>query len=279
MHRVSDYSIYTLVLDHFKLDGGAMFGVVPKIVWEKLLSADTNNRIPLCTRVLVIEGRGRKLVVDLGCGTKWSEKGISNFDIKQQYTGSISDILHGVTDVVLSHLHFDHCGGVSRFEGTELKLNFPSANHCVSESNFLIAQKPHQREKASYLAENISILQESPLRLLKDNEEIAPDVRVALVHGHTQGMLMVSVYEKDIPRIVFVSDLIPTRHHIQLPYIMGYDVHASLSLEERLKWYDIWYKNQSILVFPHDRDCAAAVIDKKEERYFLKQQIEMDVAL
>jgi glyoxylase-like metal-dependent hydrolase (beta-lactamase superfamily II) len=276
MLKTNEYTVYTLVLDNFKLDGGSMFGVVPKVLWEKQIPSDEKNRIPLCGRALVLESADRKILVDLGCGTKWDEKGAGNFDIRKQYPGRLQEVLSGVTDVVLSHLHFDHCGGVSFYEGETLKLTFPDARHYVSEENYRTACNPGAREKGSYLENNVSILAQADLKLLKEGDTIADQISVSLVHGHTQGMMMVSLEEDKVPRLVFVSDLIPTQYHVPLPYIMGYDMHAALTLEERSKWYDLWCKNETILVFPHDRDCAACILGYKNGRYYPKEMIALD---
>ncbi len=276
---INDYKIYTLVLDNFKLDGGSMFGTVPKVLWNKLIPSDENNRIPLCGRVLILESKDRKFVIDLGCGNKWDEKGRKNFAIENLYTQKLDELIPGVTDVVLSHLHFDHCGSVSYKEDEVLKLSFPKARHYVSEINYTLSKAPGAREKGSYLKDNVSILDQAELSLLKEGDSISDNLSISLVHGHTQGMMLISLYENAVPRLVFVSDLIPTQHHIPLPYIMGYDMCAAKTLDERLKWYELWHKHQTILVFPHDRDCAAGVLGFKDNRYCLADSHALDISL
>lgn len=279
MLTIGPYKIYTLILDYFKLDGGAMFGSIPKALWQRNMPSDEFNRIPLCTRSLVIEGKGRKILVDVGCGSKWSDKERGIFEISSKYEGSLSNIIEGVTDLVLSHLHFDHAGGVSNNLNGSLELSFPKARHYVSKENYERALNPGPREKGSYLVDNVSILSQADLVLTEDEYEILPGISLHSLYGHTRGMQMLVIKEQDAYKLAFPSDLVPTHHHISLPYIMGFDLNAEQSIKERLKYYSKFISDETILIFEHDRECSAGKIKMDNGRYSLLTSISTDQEL
>lgn len=281
MRTINSFKVYTHILDYFALDGGSMFGTVPKMLWQKMIPSDDSNRIPLCGRVLFIETEDRKFIVDLGVGSNWDDKGRKIFSIENRYAGDISSFFSGVTGVILTHLHFDHCGWLSYAEPNteQKKLSFPNATHYVSKLNYELAKSPNEREKGSYLSKNVELLKDAKCMFLEDGDSITKDISVTLLNGHTKGMMIVSINEASVPKLVFVSDLIPTSHHIPLQYIMGYDMCASTTLDERLKWYDLWCKHETILVFPHDRDCSSGILGFKDGRYYLKEKINLELEL
>lgn len=253
-----------------------MFGAVPKVLWEKALPADEKNRIPLCSRVLIIEGEGRKVLVDTGCGDKWDDKRRENYAIKSLFPGQLSSHLTGITDVVLTHLHFDHAGGVSCMLDSKLTLSFPEAKHYVSRENFERASNPGPREKGSYLSENVSILSESDLTLMEDQYEVLPGIRMHTLYGHTKGMQILAIEENAIMKLAFLADLVPTHHHLPLAFVMGYDMCAETTIEERKRFYQRFEKEQTILVFEHDRDCAAGMLESVNGKYSLSSRISLD---
>ncbi|HMO17947.1 MAG TPA: MBL fold metallo-hydrolase [Oligoflexia bacterium] len=284
MLNIGPYRVYTHIVDYFKLDGGSMFGSVPKVLWERYLPADSLNRIPLCSRVMIIESPGRKILIDTGCGLKWDEKRRAQYDIKSALNNYSEDSIlskriSGVTDVVLTHLHFDHAGGVSYFNGSVLKLSFPDAKHYVSKENFDQAMNPGQRERGSYFPEHLSILQESDLVLTKDEFEILPGIRFYTLYGHTRGMQIVIIEEGGMAKVAFLADLVPTHHHLQLPFIMGYDMCAEKTLAERLRFYPRFLQDETVLIFEHDRDCAAGILGLSKDKYMLEKQIVLDCEL
>jgi glyoxylase-like metal-dependent hydrolase (beta-lactamase superfamily II) len=280
MMKIGKYTVYTHLLDYFRLDGGSMFGVVPKVLWEKHLPSDSSNRIPLCTRALILESGNRKIMVDAGCGTKWDQKRKDQFEIQNKYSGPLHQYIPDVTDLVLSHLHFDHGGGGSYFDDNGVLLpSFPSATLYLSDENMSVAKNPGTREKGSYLQENVDPLEKLAIRQVKDDAMLFDDIKATLLFGHTSGMILLTVYDSDVPRLVFVSDLVPTHHHIPVPYVMGFDLHAERSMKERERFYDTWVEHETILVFPHDREVSAGILKKEHGRYSLKKSLDLDSML
>jgi len=253
------------VSDRFRLDGGAMFGSVPKTLWSRSIPADEKNRIQLCCRLLVLRGNGIFALVDCGMGSKWDDKGKEIFAIEPLI--SLDDKFPKLTHLVLTHLHFDHCAGLSRKSSTgELELVFPHATHIVSEENLRRAEKPGLRERASYLSENIQPLLKSTLRQTVDGEELFTDITAHQVHGHTRGLQWLLIRDKD-ETIAYPSDLIPTIHHVSLPYVMGYDMCAETAMNEKEKFLEQAVKENWLVVFEHDAETPAARIRKENGRF------------
>jgi glyoxylase-like metal-dependent hydrolase (beta-lactamase superfamily II) len=244
----------------FRLDGGAMFGTVPKTLWSREIVADAENRICMATRSLVVEAGGRTLMVDTGNGKKLTDKLRAIFDIRNDPDPASGLDPGRVTDLVLTHLHFDHAGGVSRFGPAgppDLELCYPEAKVYVQEANFKNAKAPNAREKPSYLKENVLVLENAGLRLTSGSEEILPGIWVHRSDGHTRGLQWVEV-RAGAETIVFPSDLIPTSHHIPLAYTMGYDICAEALLAEKEDLLRRAVAGNWIVVFVHDPDIPAA---------------------
>ena len=258
------HSIHT---GNFKLDGGAMFGVVPKIIWNKLNPADENNLCNWALRcLLVIEG-DRKILIDTGMGNKQDEKFFSHYFLHN--TVSLSDSLAAlqistddITDVLLTHLHFDHVGGAIQKKQDQLSLTFPNATYWVSEPQWETAQHPNKREKASFLKENINPLLESgklkiiSLPAYQSNNSLqtihfSESISCMVVNGHTEGMLIPKIRTAD-KTIVFMADLLPSVGHIPLPYVMGYDMQPLLTLKEKELFLEEALKEAYTLFFEHD---------------------------
>jgi glyoxylase-like metal-dependent hydrolase (beta-lactamase superfamily II) len=239
----------------FRLDGGAMFGSVPKALWAREAPPDSENRILLATRSLILDDGERKILVDVGCGDKWSDKNRSIF--------SISDAPYvpvpGITDVLLTHLHFDHGGGVSRFVDGELQPNYPNARHYVAGANLENAKTPNVRERASYLPENIDILDSVDLTLTEDGQEIFPGITAHQVHGHTRGLQWIKISD-GADTIVYPADMIPTSKHLPLPFVMGYDMCAETALREKGAFLKQAVAENWLIVFEHDPEIDAARI-------------------
>ena len=192
--QIGQYKISEYVSDLFRLDGGAMFGSVPKELWEKKIAADKHNRIPMVCRLLCLEDTktNRKYLVDTGVGREWSDKGKSIYQIEYVDDRLLSKVIPNVTDVIITHLHFDHCAG----QTFENELVFKGSMHYVSEKNWLRGQDPGVRERASYLDENIKPLEKGMLVLTEDGDEIAPKLFVFQSQGHTPGLQWLKVSDK-----------------------------------------------------------------------------------
>lgn len=255
--KIGRYSVTVHNHGFFRLDGGAMFGSVPKTLWSRTNPADELNRITLATRSLVIECDGRKMLVDVGCGDKYNAKTREIFAIPDAAYVPVP----GVTDVLLTHLHFDHAGGVSRFgdDADTIVPNYANAKHFVSKRNLENARNPHAREKASYLIENVAALQLVEGITIEPGEDIWPGISLNLFHGHTDGLGCVMISDGG-ETIAFPSDLIPTASHLPIPYVMGYDMCARTAMEEKAGFLQQAAAENWIVVFEHDPEIAAGRI-------------------
>lgn len=253
-----------------------MFGVVPKNLWEKKIPADEFNRIPMAMRCLLVhsDATDRLYLIDNGAGTKFNKKmeGIYglNYDLGSLET-SFEE--HGfrfgdVTDMVFTHLHFDHCGGSTKFgENGEPELVFKNAKHWVTRKQWVNATNANAREVASFLPENIEPLRISKkLHLLAEGDTFEPGFGFTIVNGHTKGMLL-PVFETDGFRMVFGADLIPTHAHIPLPWIMGYDLYPVDTLEEKERLLEKWAGEGWYLYLEHDAHHEITTINKNERGF------------
>ena len=254
-------TVSTFNFGGLKLDGGSMFGAVPKNLWSKLITPDEKNRIQLATRSLVIKSDAKLIIFDTGCGSKWNEKGRAIYDIQYNNFNWNGYTANDVTDVILTHLHFDHAGGVSYYdEKNELQLTYPNAKHWISKTNLELAISPNPREKASYLTENIDILQSAKdLKIItaKTETEILPGISVWEADGHTAGMFVTKVIghwenENLEKNFFYPADIIPTSHHMSIPYHMGYDMYVDKLLKEKQFFLNKVKQENGIIIFEHD---------------------------
>ena len=255
--------LYSINAGNFRLDGGAVFGVVPKPLWQKLIPADSNNTIPLCARCLLIQDGNKLILIDAGMGDKQSEKFFGYYYLWGEDTLSYSLKKYGfhaddITDVFLTHLHFDHCGGgVVRSGESSFKTTFKNAKYWSNKVHWDWATSPNKREGASFLKENILPIKESgQLHYLeKDGQSYLTEsdlgFSVLFVDGHTEKQMIPIVNYKG-QRIAFSADLIPTSGHIPLPYIMSYDVRPLVSMKEKELFLNFCYENNLFLFFEHD---------------------------
>ena len=256
---------------NFKLDGGSMFGAVPKTLWSQKCPPDDQNRILMATNSLVIEDGDRRFLVDTGCGDKWQDK------LRQIY--GIADepyrAVEGVTDLILTHLHFDHAGGATRNEKGELKLNYPGVSVYLQRSNLDNARNPNPRERASYLAESFEPLLGSDLRLTEGSEEIYLGISVHRSDGHTVGLQWLLISDGG-QTVAYPSDLVPTSNHIPLAYNMGYDICTQTLLEEKQAFLEKAAAESWIVVFEHDPAVSAGRITHEGGRFGLREQVTLE---
>jgi glyoxylase-like metal-dependent hydrolase (beta-lactamase superfamily II) len=260
----------------YRLDGGAMFGTVPKNIWSGLIPPDEENCIRLATRALLIGDGERLLIADLGSGDKWTEKQRAIYAIRHLPPAQAGFDPAAVTDIVLSHLHFDHAGGISRYGAggtSDVELCFPRARVHLQADNLETARNPNPRERASYLKENVRILERADLRLTRGSEEIWPGIWVHQNNGHTRGQQWLEV--KNGPdSIVFPADLIPTSCHLPLPYTMGFDISAETLLREKEEFLSRAVANRWTVVFCHDPEIPAGrVVQDDRGRYVLGEML------
>jgi len=251
--------LHSIETGTFKLDGGAMFGVVPKSIWNKLNPADANNMCTWSMRCMLVENDGRLILIDNGIGDKQSEKFFSHYYLSNDVTLNRSLAQLGfnkddITDVILTHLHFDHCGGSVHWnkDRTGYETSFKNAIYWSNKKHWDWAVNPNKREKASFLKENILPIQESgQLKFLGDNEEFMPGISVKCVHGHTESMMLPHLAYKG-KTIVFMADLLPSAGHIPVPYVMAYDTRPLITLNEKSDFLSNAAANDYVLFFEHD---------------------------
>lgn len=264
--------IHVLNTGFFKLDGGAMFGVVPKSIWNKLNPADENNLCNWAMRCLLVDDGERRIIIDTGIGSKQDEKFFRHYYLSQ--TKDLRDLVkekgysaESITDVFLTHLHFDHCGGAILREGDKLVPAFPNSTYWSNEKHWDWATKPNEREKASFLKENILPLEESgKLKFMKYEQGtlFTPDISVRFVDGHTGAMMLPQIKYKG-RTIVYVADLLPSAGHIPIPYVMAYDMFPLTTLQEKKSFLEEASANNYILFFEHDpviECCELQITDK-----------------
>ena len=242
------------------LDGGAMFGSIPKSIWSGLVPADAENRIRLAARSLLVRAGERLILVDTGCGDKWTDKFLRIYGFEGPPGGEPAFDPAGVTDIIISHLHFDHAGGISRLApggAGAVEPAYPAARIYVQADNYETARNPNPKEKASYLKENVLVLEKARLELTRGTREILPGLRVHQADGHTRGLQWVEVTDGD-ETIAYPSDMIPTSRHLPLPFTMGYDVCAERLLAEKEDFLRRAVDGGWVVVFEHDPDVAAA---------------------
>ncbi|WP_400190728.1 MBL fold metallo-hydrolase [Hymenobacter sp. B81] len=278
-------NVYSLDTGLFKLDGGAMFGVVPKSLWNKLNPADANNMCTWALRCLLIEDGNRLVLVDTGIGDKQDAKFRGHFYLHGDDT--LTDSLYrlgfgpaDVTDVLLTHLHFDHCGGAVRRTGEDrLEPAFPQATYWSNQAHWDWAVQPNAREKASFLQENILPLQESgQLRFLDPAAGLADTLpmlhELRFVDGHTEQM-MLPVLDYRGRTLVFCADLIPSAGHLPLPYVMSYDVRPLQTLSEKEQLLARAAAENWVLVFEHDAQVEACTVEQTERGVRLAQTLRL----
>ena len=250
--------LFKIETGNFKLDGGALFGVVPKSIWQKIYPADENNLCNICMRCLLIEVENRLILIDCGMGNTMPES-----LLKYYFTNGSDSLINSlaqngftpndITDVVFSHLHFDHCGGaITKMGENNFELTFKNAQYWIGKSHWESALQPNRREKASFLSQNINPLQASnKLTLIDTDTEIAPGVNLTLYNGHTKGQIVPIITYND-KVIAFCADLIPTAAHIPISFVCGYDINPVITMLETESFLQTALENNYTLFFEHD---------------------------
>ena len=251
-----------------KLDGGAMFGVVPRSMWSKLNPPDDQNLCTWAMRTLLVQMAGRNILIDTGIGNKQDDKFRTHFQPKGADELFQSLKSHGIdrndiTDVFLTHLHFDHCGGALWKNETtgETELSFPNATYWSNERHFKWAMEPNDREKASFLKENfVPLLEQRRLQFIevRQNIEFIPGFRVRFFNGHTEALMAPLITAENGRELLYCADAMPSQWHIGMPYVMAYDVRPLVTLEEKAEMLDEAVRRNQVLFFEHDPvvDCG-----------------------
>lgn len=264
--------LHSIDTGFFKLDGGAMFGVVPKVIWQKSNPADENNLCTWAMRCLLIEDKDRLILVDTGIGDKQDAKFLSHYYLHGDATlkSSIKKAgftLDDITDVFLTHLHFDHVGGAVIREGEKLIPTFKNATYWSNQKHWDWATNPNAREKASFLKENILPLQESgQLKFIENKEGVnfTKDIKVRFANGHTDAMMLPQINYKG-KTLVYMADLLPSVGHIPLPYVMAYDMFPIKTLDEKAAFLKEAVENNYILILEHDAVNECCTLQQTEK--------------
>jgi glyoxylase-like metal-dependent hydrolase (beta-lactamase superfamily II) len=274
--------VYKIETGFFKLDGGAMFGVVPKVLWNKIYPADENNQCNWAMRCLLVDDGERKILIDTGIGDKQDEKFIKNFGLfgDDNLMKSLSKIgykAEDITDVVHTHLHFDHCGGTIKYDNSHnLVPTFPNANIWVSKGQWDNAMNPNPRERASLLKENIIPMKESgKLKIVEKEGELFPNFYVKFFNGHTTMQLLPHIKINN-KWLVYCGDLFPSSAHVYEPYIMAYDMCARETLADKARFFTDAIKNDFTLFFEHDYYHECAKIYKTERGHKIKETFSLN---
>jgi len=280
--RIGQYDLYIVETGRFALDGGAMFGVVPKTLWEKRNPPDDRNRIALAARALLLKGGGRIVLIDVGLGTKFDEKLRSIYKVDMSGSDLVRSLAHHsvrpdqVTDVILTHLHFDHAGGATSVVEGRVVPTFPMATYWVQQRHWSAACAPTERDRASFFPEDFLPLREHGLLNFTDGEgEILSGISCRLVHGHTTA-LQCPLISDGKNAVFYCADLVPTVSHIALPWIMAYDLRPLVTLEEKRAILGTAADEGWIVCFEHDPGVAGARLERTEKGIVIGQRVEFN---
>ena len=275
--KLGPFELKAVETGSLRLDGGAMFGVVPKILWSRTNPADGNNRIAMAMRALHLEGAGRRLVVDGGSGTDLGVKMRRNYEIETEglraALAAAAVDPDAVTDAVATHLHFDHAGGICYRDGGAIRLAMPNAVHHVQRRQWEAALQPNEKDRASFFMEFLLPIERAGLLDLVDGEkELFPGVSVLPTEGHTPGHQVVLV-RTDSGTLLYCGDLIPLASHVNLPYIMAYDHQPLHTLEEKKRFLGRAADEGWMLFFEHDPEIVAATVRRTDAAGFAIDEI------
>jgi glyoxylase-like metal-dependent hydrolase (beta-lactamase superfamily II) len=282
--KFGNFNLYSIETGRFRLDGGAMFGVVPKTLWAGRIAPDDKNRIPMAMRCLLIESQetGKVYLVDNGAGTKFSDKMAAIYQIDTDQSDLHSSLeYHGfsaddITDVIFTHLHFDHCGGTTFYdEDGSVSHTFKNATYHLTKKHWETATRPNAREEASFLSDNIQPLAESSrLHLVEENHVYEDGLSALPANGHTRGQQLPKI-DAGNRSLVFAGDLLPTHVHVPLPWVMGYDMYPTQTLKEKQQFLDEAADKRWYLFLEHDAGQEVIQLTKTQGKFEAEDPISL----
>jgi len=271
--EIGKYKLSVINSGFFKLDGGAMFGIIPKPLWQKSNPPDDSNRVTLATRSLLLQSGNRNILVDTGMGEKWDYKSRAIYDIEQDQFSLKSELLklglthEDITDVILTHLHFDHTGGSTVNINGRVEPAFPNARYCVQKKNFEWACNPTDRDRGSYIKENfMPLVNMGVLDFIDGEKQFDDEISFIIVNGHTFGQQLLKISDASTT-LLYCCDLLPFISHVPLAYIMGYDLQPLVTLEEKKRLLAKAADENWILFFEHDPETAMAHAVRTEKGF------------
>jgi glyoxylase-like metal-dependent hydrolase (beta-lactamase superfamily II) len=277
LYKKFKMDIHTLDTGFFKLDGGAMFGVVPKTIWQKSVPADADNLCTWAMRCLLVQDGNRLILIDNGIGQKQEQSFLKHYHLSGEATLSSSLKKLGftetdITDVILTHLHFDHCGGSVQKNDDKLSLTFPNARYWSNSGHWDWAVNPNPREKSSFLKENILPIQQSGHLNFIEPDQKSPfeNIDFYFADGHTEKQMIPKI-RKGNQTFVFCADLVPSMAHIPIPYVMGYDMRPLLTMQEKQNLLQEATENEYILIFEHDAQNESCTVEMTEKGIRMKE--------
>jgi len=276
--KIADYKLYPILTSQFRLDGGAMFGIIPKTLWERKMPSDELNRIQMVTRSLLLVSNDKRILIDTGNGNKWQEKFKKIYEIdttQVNLDSSLTDVgftVGDITDVICTHLHFDHIGGNTKIENGKIIPSFPNAKYWMSDVNWKVANSPSEKDQGSFMQDDWSVLTENNMiNFVSGNEQFLPNIDIIISNGHTPGMMLPKISDNK-NTLVYCADLIPTSAHIPLSWVMSYDVQPIVTIEEKKQFYHDAIDKNWMLFFEHDPDISACTI-QHDGKHFIKKDI------
>ena len=277
--KVGRYTLYSIETSRFGLDGGAMFGIIPKILWEKEAPADEYNRIQMVTRSLLLVSHDRKIIIDTGNGDKWDDKARARYNIDlDDINLSLSLAKYGftpadITDVFCTHLHFDHAGGNTTIEDGKIVPTFPNATYWIHQDNWALANSPSEKDRGSYLAENWAVLAENGMiECVKDREGFIPGIEIMLTYGHTTGMMHPLMKDGD-NTVFYAADIFPMAAHVPLTWVMAYDLNPVQTIKEKRSLLPRMVEENWTVFFEHDPLRQAGRVTMDGKHYRLKEAV------
>jgi len=277
--KIGPYHIYSIETSEFGLDGGAMFGIVPKTIWEKCSPADNLNRINMVTRSMLLVSNNKKVLIDTGNGTKWDEKYKKIYNINTSlYNIETSLLKYGytpedITDVICTHMHFDHIGGNTKIESGKVVPTFANATYWVSKENWNLANDPSQKDQGSFLEDDWKVLLDNNMiKIISGTEPFIEGINIYLTYGHTEGLIH-PIISDGTQTIFYGSDLFPTVAHVPINWVMAYDIQPVVTMKEKEYLLNKMYLEDWILFFEHDPNIQACKIDRDGQKYKIKKSV------
>jgi len=272
--RVAKYKLYPILTSYFRLDGGAMFGIIPKTLWNRNMPSDDLNRIQMVTRSLLLVSEDRKILIDTGNGHKWHEKFKKIYEIdnsKVTLEKSLNEVGYtpdDITDVINTHLHFDHAGGNTKIENDMIVPAFKNAKYWMSRSHWEVANSPSEKDQGSFMEDDWKVLLDSGMISFVESDSDFDNIRFITSNGHTPGMILPVIYDND-KTLVYCADLVPTSNHIPLPWVMAYDVQPMITIKEKKDLYSTAVNEEWLLFFEHDPEVIACTVIH-DGKHFIK---------